>query len=268
VSETRSFFTRIADDGDALMPTTWAGSRWGPDALNGPAVCAFVARALELEFADPDFTPARITVDLFKTARTRPTTAVTRLVRSGRRIRVADAEVQQDGVTVARATLVLLRKASPPPGDEWVPTATFSPPPDAPVEWGPGHPWVHSDAAGWTRRIADHQDNTRKRTWATSMPVLPDGHDSPFVRAVQAAEATSLLTNLGTEGIGYINCDLTVALSRIPDGPQIGLEADSHITSEGIAVGTATLYDRAGPFGTGIVTAVSNAAAQIDFSHD
>jgi hypothetical protein len=127
---------------------------------------------------------------------------------------------------------------------------------------------VHSDAAGWTRRIADHQDNTRKRTWATSMPVLPDGHDSPFVRAVQAAEATSLLTNLGTEGIGYINCDLTVALSRMPDGPQIGLEADSHITSEGIAVGTATLYDRAGPFGTGIVTAVSNAAAQIDFSHD
>lgn len=30
------------------------------------------------------------------------------------------------------------------------------------------------------------------------------------------AEATSLVTNLGTKGIGYINGDLTVALSRLP----------------------------------------------------
>jgi hypothetical protein len=33
-------------------------------------------------------------------------------------------------------------------------------------------------------------------------------------------------------------------------------------------VGTATLFDRAGAFGSGMVTAVSNPAAQIDFSDD
>ena len=47
---------------------------------------------------------------------------------------------------------------------------------------------------------------------------------------------------------------------------ELGIEADNHITADGISVGTATLYDRKGPFGTGMVTAVSNAAAQIDFS--
>jgi hypothetical protein len=83
---------------------------------------------------------------------------------------------------------------------------------------------------------------------------------------VHTAETTSLLTNLGTNGIGYINCDLTLALSRLPDGPQIGLEASSHIAADGISVGTATLYDLDGPFGTGIVTAISNAQAQIDFA--
>jgi hypothetical protein len=261
-------FTRIAGDNTALMPTEHAQSRWGPDALNGPAVCTFAARALELEFSDPDFRPARFTVDLFKSARSRPTTAVTRLVRSGRRIRVADVEVQQDGVTVARATLVLLRTATPPPGSEWAPPVTFSPPPNAPVESAPAPPWVHSDAIGWSRTISEHQNNTRKQIWSTGVPILPDEPLSAFARAVHVAENTSLATNLGTAGIGYINCDVTVSLSRLPDGPQIGLEAASHITADGISVGTATLYDLAGPFGTGMVTAISNAAAQIDFAKD
>jgi hypothetical protein len=48
----------------------------------------------------------------------------------------------------------------------------------------------------------------------------------------------------------------------------IGLEADSHWAADGISVGAATLFDRNGAFGTGLVTAVSNPAAQIDFGND
>ena len=75
----------------------------------------------------------------------------------------------------------------------------------------------------------------------------------------------SLVTNLGTQGIGYINGDLTVALSRLPVGNYIGVQANSHWTSGGVAVGNATLFDDIGPFGIGMVTAVANPAAQIDF---
>ena len=88
---------------------------------------------------------------------------------------------------------------------------------------------------------------------------------SPFVRAVVAAEATSLVTNLGTQGIGYINGDLTAALSRLPIGDYVGVQADSHWCGEGISVGAATLFDDVGPFGIGMVTAVANPAARIDF---
>ena len=95
------------------------------------------------------------------------------------------------------------------------------------------------------------------------------GHpNSPFVRAAMAAEGTSLVTNLGTAGVGYINGDLTVALSRLPRDEWIGVEADSHRAADGIAVGASTLYDSAGSFGTGLVTAISNPAAQIDFNND
>ncbi len=82
------------------------------------------------------------------------------------------------------------------------------------------------------------------------------------------AEATSLVTNLGTHGIGYINGDLTAAFSRLPVDDWIGVQADSHWASDGIAVGTATLFDHHGAFGSGLVTAVANPAAQIDFSSD
>jgi hypothetical protein len=68
--------------------------------------------------------------------------------------------------------------------------------------------------------------------------VLAGEKNSPFVRAVMIAGATSLVTNLG------------------------------NWASDGISVGTATLIDTQGAFGSGMVTAVANPAAQIDFSSD
>ncbi|WP_459986568.1 thioesterase family protein [Mycolicibacterium hodleri] len=101
-----------------------------------------------------------------------------------------------------------------------------------------------------------------------AVDVVEGASNSPLVNAVYAAEGTSLVTNLGTAGIGYINGDLTVALARLPVDEWIYLQADSHWTADGISTGSATLYDRVGAFGTGVVTAVSNPAAQIDFSAD
>ena len=74
------------------------------------------------------------------------------------------------------------------------------------------------------------------------------------------AEGTSLVTNLGTAGVGYINGDLTVALARLPVDDWVGVQADAHWAADGVAVGTATLFDHLGAFGTGMVTAVGNPA--------
>ncbi len=130
--------------------------------------------------------------------------------------------------------------------------------------------WMHmeSEGAGWSHVMADHQNTTRKRVVNRAIAVVDGTENTPFVRAVMVGEATSLVTNLGTGGIGYINGDLTVALARLPDDEWIGVQADSHWISDGVAVGAATLFDHAGPFGSGLVTAVSNPAAQIDFTND
>ncbi|WP_375154215.1 hypothetical protein [Rhodococcus opacus] len=69
---------------------------------------------------------------------------------------------------------------------------------------------------------------------------------------------TNLVTNMGTEGIGYINGDVTLALTRLPEGIELGLEADSHRACDGVAVGSATMFDRDGPLGICTVSAIEN----------
>ena len=256
-------FTPI--DADRVQPTQFAQSLWGEDHLNGPAVVGLAAHALEAAFGLPDFLPARLTVDLFRAARGVPTTTEVKLVRDGRRVRNSECDVVQDGVTVAHATLVQYRLAEPPPGEEWFRTTDFVPP--EAVDTGLA-PYINSDGVGWTRAIADHQNNSRKRYVNRSIDVIEGQVNTPFVRAAMAAEGTSLVTNLGSKGVGYINGDLTVALARLPEDDWVGVQADSHWADAGIAVGNATLFDSRGAFGSGMVTAISNPAAQIDFTAD
>lgn len=263
MSAHRFHFTQIDDD--TFMPSHFAQSHWGADHLNGPALVGLAARALEASFADPRFLPSRLTVDLFRAARGVPTRTKLALVRDGRRVRNAECELVQDGVTVARATLVQYRLSAPPRGTEWESAAEFSGPTGRDESRGVA---VGSDDAGWTGTIADHQNASRKRFLTRTTDVLDGERNTPFVRAVVAAEATSLVTNLGTAGVGYINGDLTVALARLPRDEWIGVQADTHWTADGIAVGTSTLFDGAGAIGTGMVTALSNPDVQIDFRND
>jgi len=248
-----------------FAPTQFALSHWGDDHLNGPAVVGLAARSLELEYGSPDFMPTRLTVDLFRAARKVPTAVTVRGVRDGRRIRSAECDVAQEGRLIARATLLQYRRSTAPPGRLWAAPTTFPSPPtlDDGVLTAVG-----SDVGDWSRSPGDHQNDTRKRFYNSAIDILAGHANSPFVRAVMTGEATSLVTNLGTHGIGYINGDLTVALARLPVGEWIGVQGDSHRAADGISVGTATLFDTSGPFGSGMVTAVSNPAAQIDFAND
>ena len=108
---------------------------------------------------------------------------------------------------------------------------------------------------------------SRVDTSDPAAPAVVGAELTPFVRAAISAESTSLICNWGTTGIGFINCDLTVALSRLPRGDRIGVEADSHAEHDGISASTAGLYDVDGMWGVGMVTAVNNAAAEIDFTN-
>ncbi|MET7768037.1 acyl-CoA thioesterase domain-containing protein [Nocardia sp. NPDC005366] len=252
-----------------FVPLPLAAGAWSPDTVNGPSICGLLARSLEIEHCAPGFTPARLTVDLFRPTLRRPVTVRTTLVRSGNRIRVADAELVQDATTVARASAVFLRRSEQPPGELWTRGDEPAPPPSE-LLGDVGRPLWGSDEhpAGWTHELVEHQNGSRKRCWQTPVPVVLDRPASAFAAAATIGESASLMTNWGSAGVGFINADLTIALTRAVEGTAIGVEADSHLSLDGIAVGSATLFDRAGSFGTCVVTALANAERQVDFAED
>lgn len=205
---------------------------------------------------------ARFTIDLIKPAKQVPTTVETRLVREGRRVRYTECVVLQDDSLVARASMVQYQQSEAPSGQDWTAGAEFH-----------GAAGVHtddlyvgSDGAGWGVLGVEHQNASRTRAYYRGLDIVAGVPATPFVRAAVVAEAaTNMVLNLGTNGIGYINGDLTVTLSRLPDSEFLGVQSDSRLAAAGIATGTATLYDEAGPFGTAVITSLADPSAQINF---
>ena len=257
---TTAYFTATAD---AFEPTPLAGGHWGEDLISGPAVAGLAAYALERDFGQPGFIPARFTIDLLKPAGQVPTRVQTRLVRDGRRVRYTECDVIQGDKIVARATSVAYLISEAPAGREWESGGDFV----APQGADGGGMFVGSEGGGWSVLGAQHQNTSRKQAYYRGVDVVSGAATSPFVRAVVVAEAaTNMVVNLGTAGIGYINGDLTVSLSRLPSSEFIGVRGDTRSAGAGVAVGTATLFDESGPIGTASVTALANPAAQIDFT--
>ena len=67
-----------------------------------------------------------------------------------------------------------------------------------------------------------------------------------------AADVTASLVNWSSDGLNFIHADYTVTLSRLPEGPMIGLAAQGHCGHDGIATGSATIFDQQGKIGNSV----------------
>ncbi|WP_433593046.1 acyl-CoA thioesterase domain-containing protein [Nocardia sp. CA-145437] len=251
-----------------FTPTPLAASPWNPRTVSGPALCGLLARELEVNHSAEGFQPARLTIDMFKPAPAEPLRVSTTEVRAGNRIIVADALLTSGGIEFARASAVFLKRSQQPQGEIWQ-RATIPPtPPEILVAQLEQHgvPLFGSDIHpdGWSMDMAQHQGVSKKRMWSRVISLVTDEEPSPFVHAAIVGEAASLVTNWGSAGVGFINADLTLTLARMPRGTDLGIETDNHLSADGVATGSAVLYDQDGPVGMCVVTAVSNAARQID----
>lgn len=264
-----SFFVLDEASGD-LVPTPLAQSSWSTEQLHGVALSGALARAAERAVADlgrTDLRPARHSVDLFRPASTRPCSFETEVVREGPRICLVDATLRQDGERVARAGVLFLKATASGSGRTWSPDDRPEPPPAdvAPPSEEPRVPFVHSEA-GWSQRFGDHPNASRKASWSSAVPVVRGERLTPFQAVAATADGASLVTNWGTEGVQHINTDITLAISRLPRGTEVGLVAVDRVETDGIAVGTAAVFDRDGRIGEVVMTSLVNARRSIDFS--
>ncbi|MFD7843500.1 hypothetical protein ACFV4K_11275 [Nocardia sp. NPDC059764] len=118
----------------------------------------------------------------------------------------------------------------------------------------------------WSADFSDHRNSARKRIWTpTMLPAVRGEKATPFIRVATLAEATSFVTNWDGENVPFINVDVTMNLFRMPVSDGLGLESNGQHSADGIAVGSATLYDEFGPLGVSSVTAVANTQRQVRF---
>jgi hypothetical protein len=261
--DTRAFF-RV--QGDEYVPGPHARGRWA-DTVSGPVVGGLLGRTIERDTANPEFQPARLTVDMPRPTLLEPVAVETSVIREGRRIKLVDAVIVQRGQVTAHARAVLVRRGQQPEGQvrstsvamPEVPKAPDSVPADLQMvllgygaDRNAGMPWLE-----WDR------EHAQKFIWVRQIRPLVEGETmSPFTSAAMAGDLTSAVAHWGTSGLRFLNVDYTVSLSRLPEGPEIGLASIGHYSETGVASGMATLFDHRGPIGSGVAIALGSSAAK------
>lgn len=258
-----SFFV---SDGVRYMPTPLAQGPWGP-SLSGHYVGGLLGRAVEQEVnaVDADWQPARLTVDLLRPVALSPLQLRSSVVRDGRRLRLVDAIMTQNDVMVARASALFLRRGEHTTDNVWTTPMAM---PEIPAELDAVndgdlmlfHSYGRDRVAGSPGVGGDEwRHGGQKFAWVRETKSLVDDEPlSPFIRAAMAGDVTSSITHWGTDGLQFINADYTLTLSRLPEGPYIGLASLTHYGNAGVGTGVATLFDKSGPIGSGMASALVN----------
>ncbi len=254
----RAFFFRR--DGDSFVPEAIGKGPWG-DTLHGRLLGGLTAREVEAFRADdPALACARLTIDLFRTARLTPLQVETRVARRGGRIAVLDVIIEQNGEAVGQGRAVLLRRSEQPDGP-----FRLTPPWTAAGPAGDGQPTNRRTpfAAPWESWSVEGMDSIREGLWIRDLHELVEGEPlTPLVRSALAADLVNPVSNSGPDGLSFINADYTIYLGREPRGEHIGIQPYGQVSEDGVAVGQCIAHDAVGPFGYVTAAAVANNMAQ------
>ncbi|WP_052207461.1 acyl-CoA thioesterase domain-containing protein [Sinomonas humi] len=252
---TEGYFSH--DDG-VFEPLPTASSGWHPKQLRGPAVTGLLARAAEQACPAQDRQPARATFELFRPALMTASTMRATVVRSGRRLTLVDSEMVQGGVVVARAHVLFLALSENPEGRLWAADGHPDPPPAGVRSDEEGRVY-QSHGGAWTPEPADHYNEHAKAVWQEPLTIVHGEPPTPFQCVASTSDLTSLVVHWGDRGVEYINADVSVALSRLPIGPGLGVVVNHRSAEAGISAGTALLFDRQGTLGSASVVGLANA---------
>ncbi len=246
-------------DESRFVPNQIARGGWGP-SLSGHVVGGLLGWAVEHAVDDPQLQPARLTIDLPAPAALEPIEVSTTVHHDRRRLRLVEAVLTQRGLPVARGSALFLRRGPQPDGQVWSQNLQMPP---LPIDDGV-QPSLFMRTYGWGTELQNPDPewaNTSgpKYTWLYETRSLIDGEPlSAFIRAAMAADITASLANWGTNGLQFINADYTLTLSRLPEGPHIGMAALTHYSDDGVATGSAVLVDRNGPIGSAVSVAIAH----------
>lgn len=234
-------------EGESLVPTSFAVGPWRPDALHGAAVAALFGDVLERD----DRTVARVTLDITATVPCQPLRLEVAALEGGRRVQRQSATLSVDDRIVARATALYVAKT-----DLDMPTSASEAPPPPPAglallpETRTG--WIGFESRAMELHTVGGDDRSMLGWFGLRTPVVVGHPLTGLPRVLAAADYTSgvMSRRLSMRRWTFASLDLTVNLTRLPEGEWVGVRADRAVVGDdGSAVSGSTLFDRRGDIG-------------------
>jgi hypothetical protein len=173
-----------------------------------------------------------------------------RVLRSGRSVELAEAQLAHDGRVAIRATAWKVRRAdlTLPPVPDSARGADEAPPPrpDEDAAMPPG--WAQRGylaAMQWRVAAGSWSEPGPATVWGRMrVPLVPDEEPSGLQRLMTIADSGNGVSNvLPIDGWFFINPDLTVHLAAEPTGEWMCIDACTRLDPAGFGVAQSRLYD-------------------------
>jgi len=264
---TTPVFERLGPD--RYQPTDFARGPWDPRAMHGGAPSALLAGVLEAALAHPDdaapMHPSRLTIDLERPVGIVPLTVRARVVRGGRKVRIAEAEVLDDaGTRLARATLLGIR-TTPAPLDlsAAIITPVGTPPPQRPTSEGglAGSPFADlADGPLFHTHAVEHRFVRGEfgalgpgTDWIRFIrPVVGGQPITPLQRVAGACDFGNGVSAAVPPGWIFINPDLSISLQRLPMGEWVCIDSVTIFGTNGYGSAETVVWDEHGRLGRSV----------------
>lgn len=241
------------------QPTHWSRGPWNPIFLHGGPPAALLAHAIDATRDDPALLTSRLTIDLLRPVSFAPITTATQVVRTGKRIRIVDATLHQDGQLVARAAGLMLRRDPAAPEFPPLPKAVPDPEGLEPFDFhAPDEPCFNrATEARLVRNIATQRIHA---VWIrTVADLLPERPLTPLEHAAAMSDYTNATGSITTFGrAGFINADITLNVHREPHGDWVCLDCPGRPSQDGVAATVVVIHDRLGPLGSASTSCLAN----------
>lgn len=247
-------FTR---EGDAFLPSPWAGSPWSEDQQHGAVMLGLLARAVETFPSDEPRQVTRLTVDMMRAAPMARVETRCAAVRTGRWVETLEASLLAGGEEYARATAMRFRVHA-------LDTSSLRMGPAPRAVRDPSQEWSLPRGIRFFARCVQMNpgDGARGRMvwYRMRVPLVAGETPSGFQLAAAMADfayGTPMVLRarsdpgfLPDRDFTQINPDTTLNLLRAPRGEWIGLESELELGDTGAGVATATVWDESGAVGS------------------
>jgi hypothetical protein len=195
-----------------------------------------------------------MSVDLLGPVPVGPVEVTSRVLRAGRSVELVEAELSAAGRVAVRAQAWRIREA---PLDPPSPAGDIrESPPFSENDSEPDPEWTGGFISSLQTRFVDGGWNVLgpATMWARMRVPLVDGEQpSGLQRLMVLADCGNGISSaLPISAWTFINPDLSVHLTRVPDGEWLCLQAETRIdTAKGFGLAASRLYDRTGQIATG-----------------